>query len=163
MLTSELLSQIVSKLESYHTAYCSLKHEQVVSTSYFENTTTFKRYGFCDQATRKQRIGCAHTSANGAFYKIMLSAGTQVPDAKAWADKVEQLFLEIYLIDFVKGALEKQLALARSANDPLMITEAKMAITEVISTHHQLIKAIEELKFQFINKLKNILSTFIEA
>ncbi|MBW4888775.1 hypothetical protein KXQ82_03580 [Mucilaginibacter sp. HMF5004] len=148
-----MLAEIRSTLEPYHTAYCGLKHEQVTEVSAFENTPLIKRYGFCDSSARKYRLGCAHTTANQEFCRAILSIRGQFPGAQALAEKFEQLFLNIYILDIAKGVLDKQLAFATLANNDLLIVEAKAAIAETIAAHHQLIRSIEKQRLQLMADL----------
>lgn len=153
MLTPYTLSEIRVKLERYHTMHCGLKHERVVEFSSFDGADSFKRYGLCDSPTRRYKLGCAHTLANQEFCRLILSVGAQFPGARALAEEFDQLFLYVYIIDVAKGALEKQLALALSVNNNQFIVEAKAAIAQVVATHHQLIKTIEELRLRFMAAL----------
>ncbi|QKJ30249.1 hypothetical protein HQ865_10895 [Mucilaginibacter mali] len=154
-LSPDVLADIKSKLAPYHTAFCGLKHEQVTEVYSDENGDYFKRYGFCDKAARKYRLGCAHTSANDEFCRIILSACEQFPGAQALAEHFGELFLNVYMMDLTKGALEKQLALGMRIDNKLLIADAKAAIAEVIKTHHQLVRAIEELRIELMNRLRS--------
>jgi len=153
MLTPEALSAIKTELERYQTAYCGLKHERVVHLSSLEGTKCVKRYGLCDRSTRRYQLGCAHTKANHEFCRLILSIVEQLPGAQTLAEELDQLFSYIYITDIAKGALEKQLAYALSVNNKRFIAEAKAAISQVITTHHQLINIIEEIRLVFLASL----------
>jgi hypothetical protein len=156
MLTPDVISEIRSKLERYHTGYCGLKHERVVEFSSAEDGSPVKRYGLCDSQTRKYQLGCAHTIANYEFCRTILSMSEHLPDAQRLAAEFDGLFLNVYMMDVVMGALEKQLGLALSAGNDQLITGAKAAVAEVRATHHQLVKTIEELRREFMESLLSI-------
>ncbi|WP_448702874.1 hypothetical protein ACFGVR_11015 [Mucilaginibacter sp. AW1-3] len=156
MLTPDVLSEIKSKLERYHTVHCGLKHERVIQVPSFGSANIVKRYGLCDRPTRRYRLGCAHTLANDEFYRLTLLLGAQFPAAQAMAAELDRLFNYVYIIDIAKGELEKQLAFALSANNDQLIREAKAAISQVIATHHQLITAIEEIRAQLLTVVSSL-------
>ncbi|OCX53744.1 hypothetical protein BEL04_05500 [Mucilaginibacter sp. PPCGB 2223] len=153
MLAPDALADIKLKLQTYQTAYCGLKHERVVELASPGGASFAKRYGFCDRLTRKYRLGCAHTTANEEFCRLVLSLGEQMPGIQAIAEDLDELFSYVYITDIAKGSLEKQLAFALAANNEQFITEARAAIAQVIAAHNQLIKNIEELRLQLMAAL----------
>lgn len=141
------------KLSALQIVSCGMVHEQAKSIK--EDTLTphadidalgVVRRGLCNNAQRRNFLGCAHTVANDNFTNItneLFSLGI-FPHAQSPTENIKQIVFSIYMLDHEKGILEKRLALAKHLQHTEEEHVLQQTINEVVSRHQVAINSLKQ-------------------
>lgn len=163
MTTKKILSDIIQALKDFEVVSCNLVHEKVLMDNKVSKvkdmggSNHFERKGLCTTLIRERRLGCAHTHANSNFINLLKEVEVQKPEIKSDAKTLENIILQIYLLDHHKGELEKKKAEYFLHRDNQKIQQCEEKLKTAIKEHQSLVKELEGLKTQIIQKLENSL------
>ncbi|WP_207429023.1 hypothetical protein [Pedobacter sp. SYSU D00535] len=136
---------------------CKLKHEKVqkneVDLDRLEDQNViFPRLGFCRKEDRNFRIGCAHTMANNNFKNLckQVSELLNMPQLTQLRHEMDHLVTQIYILDYKKGQLEKELAIAEIKRDSCTLNSLSDELSQVEATHVGLIGGLESKRKLFL-------------
>ena len=112
------LSTLCEKLASLEAVKCGMAHEAVQRDAQtglpIHQPCGYQRNPLCDDAIRRQRIGCGHTSARYVFGDVLdaLADRGDVPEnmIDGWRMRWQELDLAVSMTDHRKGDAERDLA-----------------------------------------------------
>lgn len=150
------LSTVVTLLQELKIVQCGLRHEEVTGTRIVGADATgempvlgYDRLGLCPLPFRKQIMGCAHTSSNHLLIRHLQAARHQYPQFGVWAEAMDQLFTQIYLLDVRKSELEKEIYASRAGD----LTTLNLAKTEILKEHARCITQLRQLREEMLTFL----------
>jgi hypothetical protein len=165
----ERLLTLRQELAAFRTMSCRLQHEKAVEVlsdvfSIDPNYPglTIRRHGFCPKETRRVTLGCAHTTANAAYSRLLAKLGevTGIREEDSPWSAAAGLIFAIYQLDHEKGSLEKRLAVAAwNANDDQEIQSIAARLDEVTLAHGKLVSELEIIRKEVLNTIHQLLIT----
>lgn len=157
------LSDIKQKLNAFQLIHCGLKHEEVLldDETHLPRMTgavdeqVYKRRDLC--ANRKQRLGCAHTSANSSFESLLNDLAKGDKYFMKFKNQFSEVVFQIYNLDHKKGNLEKKYAeyLEVGNSNDLLFSDIKKDLHACKLLHSKYINELENVKLgviQYIDK-----------
>lgn len=155
------------KLLAMKAVKCQLKHEQVKTdasgmpmTMPHPDMIAYQRIGFCPQAIRAERIGCAHTmvrySLNEALKYLCKKDHLNHSIYLDMQNSLSELEEKIYRLDHEKGHADKAFANARAQRSPTHKnedTELWNKIKKIRIQHDSCVEAMEKIRIRAIEYL----------
>nr|WP_321235758.1 hypothetical protein [uncultured Psychroserpens sp.] len=163
MQNTNNIPQILETIESFQIVKCDMFHEKVVVDvnerpihRFQDDTIVFDRVKLCDIKHRNKRLGCAHSSVNIKFERVLEDLALALPECinqiSELKNEFQSVVAEIYALDHKVGNLEHELAVCQLKSDTKekdsIIVSMSLLKTEHRSfmTHLSKIKSdIEEL------------------
>lgn len=109
------LTEIKEKLKNLEPVHFELSHETVLLDSNTKlpvklnigDEQVFQRIKLCDQTERNHRLGCAHSSSNDTFNRLVEDLARQDEIIGKLQIQFNETVVHIYKLDHKKGDLEK--------------------------------------------------------
>ena len=148
--------ELKREIESFRLISCGLRHEQVTGEKGSvldefgtEVSKTFTRVGLCSKELRNSVIGCAHTPANHKFIDLLKKTEFLHAGVTDLRKEFDETITQIYLLDHVKGELEKEL-FTLSGEDKILFQRKK---EELVREHAKLQKRLFSIRQSVIETL----------
>lgn len=117
------LTEVIENLEQFTVVKCGMHHEKVLLDkdetpvkNVIGDDVSFARMQLCEG--RRQRLGCAHTSANDRFNRLLESV-EHVAEIPRLREEFNNLILKVYQLDHIVGNLEHDKATGKIVDDQL--------------------------------------------
>lgn len=155
--------EIKQKLEAFELVQCGLKHELVkldLGTKLpikltSSQDTEYQRISLCQLTDRQKRLGCAHSSSNAHFNRLIDALQTENLEIKTIQKKINNQIFNIYMLDHKKGDLEKEYAIC--LDNQLTTQSTKQQLKECIALHRTYMDNLKSLKNELITSIDTIL------
>lgn len=153
------------QLVLFRTASCRLVHEQIGgitvanSSDGAASSYHFQRSGLCRPESRKMLLGCAHTSANDRFCKLIDKAFVSglLNETISPAVIFNEIIIAIYKLDHERGDLEKELAIARYNNHHETIRSLEQQLGELITHHTNAVSRLEKIRHGLMEQIDAVI------
>jgi len=160
------LSEIKQNLNGFQFVHCGLSHEAVLLDrksnlpvkNEISDENIYKRVDLCSLIDRKQRLGCAHSSANDTFNKLIDELPEKDFIIEKFRKQFNELIFQIYMLDHKKGNLEKNFAEAIDPSNSCELSSSNIqkeldACKHTHSIHIDQLSEIRSCIIQRIDKL----------
>ena len=161
------LAEVKEKLENFQLVQCGLSHEKVrlnPETSLpikvkISEEEIFQRRDLCPADQRKKTLGCAHSSSNIAFERLIEDIASKDDTISLLKQRLNFQISEIYQLDHKKGDLEK--ARAKLMTRDLLCSERALIrndqeIKQCIALHRSQIKNLGAIKSAIIDRIDEL-------
>lgn len=159
------VSEIRQQIEQFELFQCGLYHEKVqlnsvtlspIKTSVLDEEH-YQRVELCKLEDRRKRLGCAHSISNNRFMSLIEGLDTDNSEIKDLQIKIDDVLLQIYTLDHVKGELEKEFAVSLENNPEESVkNDIQIRLKECISTHSGFINELSGLKKELITAIDRL-------
>lgn len=163
------LTEIKQNLNSFQLIQCGLSHEAVQLDSKTNlpimtgaiDKQFYKRVALCNLKDRKQRLGCAHSSANDKFNKLIDRLPENDEVIKKLKKEFNDVVLQIYMLDHKKGDLEKKYAELLVLCDSSILTSSgiQKEFDSCKLTHKKYINQLSYIKSGIIERIDEMISS----
>ncbi|MCD2260746.1 hypothetical protein [Psychroserpens luteolus] len=162
----ENISNLLEKIQAFQVVKCNMHHERVAFDSHkkpiyrqTDKDIFFDRVSLCDVKHRKLRLGCAHSSVNMNFIRLLESLEQELPQQSpqflVFKETFNDLISKIYALDHKKGQLEHDLALFKITSD--------IDGNEQLKTVSKTLKAEHEMLMDQLLVIKSDIELFIKT
>ncbi|WP_298900283.1 hypothetical protein [uncultured Psychroserpens sp.] len=169
MNTAHHITHLLKKIQEFQVIKCNMHHERVVFNANRKpvyrktaNEYFFDRVNLCDAKLRKQRLGCAHSSVNQNFAKVIDDLAQQLPKKAQqilrFKKQCNNIVNKIYQLDHEKGQLEHDLALCKLTPDTHQENQLEVVSKLLKHRHGILMDELSVMKSDIELFIKSVLN-----
>lgn len=161
------LPEIRENLEHFKVVKCKLSHEVVAMDrnsgkalkTEVSGETVYSRVNLCAINERKIRLGCAHSSANHSFNELLNKLPKNDSILEGLQKEFNDVVLQIYQLDHVKGNLERDFALNSDVNFSGTISEQEIRfkLNECEDLHGKSMDRLDSLRKALIKRIDELI------